>query len=105
MNRRAEYNHALAYAIEKTLNEAADRVPAAERTRVEAIVAEARRVIQGEDVQAIKRSAQDLQRASQAIVAELNRRGTEAQTAGSATSTVQDAEVVDAEPVETQDTR
>jgi molecular chaperone DnaK len=95
---------ALAYAVEKALGEAGGRLPAAERSRIEAVLAEARRVIQGEDVQAIKRSTQDLQRASQAIVEETNRQATAGQAAGS-TSTAQDGEVIDAEPVDTHDTR
>jgi molecular chaperone DnaK len=95
---------ALAYAVEKALGEAGDRLPGAERSRIEAVLAEARRVIQGEDVPAIKRTAQDLQRASQAIVEELNRQATAGRGAGS-TSAAQDAEIIDAEPVDTHDTR
>jgi molecular chaperone DnaK len=91
---------ALAYAVEKALREAGDRVPAGERSRVEAAVAAARQAIQGEDMQAIRQSAQDLQRASQAIAEAMTRQ----KTAGTA-SNVQDAEVVDAEPIETHDSR
>jgi molecular chaperone DnaK len=91
---------ALAYAVEKALREAGDRVPAGERSRVEAAVAAARQAIQGEDMQAIRQSAQDLQRASQAIAEAMTR-----QKAAGTASNVQDAEVVDAEPIETHDSR
>jgi molecular chaperone DnaK len=92
----------LAYAAEKALNEAGDRLPAAERARIEASIAEARRAMQAEDVQAIRQAVQDLQRASQAIAEALSRAAATGQTAGSG-STVRDAEVIDAEPVETHD--
>jgi molecular chaperone DnaK len=93
----------LAYAVEKALNEAGNRVPSAERARIEAAIAEARRVMQGEDLQAIRQSTDALRRASETI--EQMKQAAPAGDTGAPRSNVQDAEVIDAETVETHDGR
>ncbi len=80
---------ALAYAVEKQLADRND-LPSADRGRVESAIADLRKAMEDEDVQAIARSTEALQRASK-VLAEPRRAG----------SNVQEGEVVDAEPVET----
>jgi molecular chaperone DnaK len=89
----------LAYQAEKTVNENREKVPVGDLSRVEAAIAEARKSAQGEDLAAIKRAIDDLQRASHAMAEALNR-GSNGST-GSTGSNVQDGEVVDAEYAET----
>ena len=80
---------ALAYAVEKHLADRKDLAPA-DRGRVESAIADLRKAMEDEDVQAIARSTEALQRASK-VLAEPRRTG----------PNVQEGEVVDAEPVET----
>jgi molecular chaperone DnaK len=99
---------ALAYSVEKTLNEQRDRIPAAERARVESAIEATRKAAQGEDVQAIEQSIDNLQRTSQAIADALQQQASQQQqpAAGQSAGTtggVKEGEVVDAEPVETTD--
>jgi molecular chaperone DnaK len=99
----------LAYQAEKTVNENREKVPVGELSRVEAAIAEARRASQTEDVAAIKRATDDLQRVSHAMAETLYKgaagsnagpRGTDGSGKASG-SNVKDAEVVDAEYAET----
>jgi molecular chaperone DnaK len=95
---------ALAYGVEKTLNESRDRAPAAERSRVETALADLRRTMQGDDVQSIKRSAEALQRAFQAFTEALARQPQQPQASGPSQggpTGATEGEVIDAEPVET----
>jgi molecular chaperone DnaK len=99
---------ALAYSVEKTLNENRERVPAAERSRIESAIDEVRKAAQGDDVQAIKQSVDALQHASHALTETLSKQAQQAQRAqsansGSSASNVREGEVIDAEPVETND--
>jgi molecular chaperone DnaK len=100
---------ALAYSVEKTLAENRERVPAPERSKIEAAIAELRRVMQADDPQAIKRSTDELQRASQALAELLYRTQSQqhanASTSGTRGPDVAEGEVVDAEPVDTRDVR
>jgi molecular chaperone DnaK len=94
---------ALAYSVERTLADSGGRLSAAERSRVDTAVTQARRALQGEDAQAIRRAGEELQRASQAMAESASR---QTQSGGPAsTQDVQEGEVVDAESVETHDTR
>jgi molecular chaperone DnaK len=97
---------ALAYSVEKTLNENHARLAAPERARIESAIAELRRTIAADDVQAIKRSIDDLQRASRALAELLYqaqpRQGAGQASPGPSTSEVAEGEVVDAEPVKTR---
>jgi molecular chaperone DnaK len=99
---------ALTYSVEKMLQEAGDKLPAAERARIESSVSEVKRAAEGEDTQAIKRSVESLQHAASALAETLYKRqqpSSGGQRAGSSAgpSDVTDGEVVDAEPVETSD--
>jgi molecular chaperone DnaK len=105
---------ALAYSVEKTLVDSAARVPADVRSQIEAAIAAVRKAAEGEDVDAIRRSVQELQRLSQAMAERLyqqtqqTQQGQQGQSAGStpsgAGSNVREGEVIDAEPVETRNT-
>jgi molecular chaperone DnaK len=101
----------LAYQAEKTVNENREKVAVGDLSRVEAAIAEARKSAQGEDLAAIKRAVEDLQRASHAMAEALYQgsRGSNSSSGstgsrgsnGSTGSNVQDGEVVDAEYAET----
>jgi molecular chaperone DnaK len=99
----------LAYQVEKTVNENRERVPVGELSGVESAIAEARKAAQGEDLAAIKRATENLQRASHSIAEHLYKqasagsdRNPNAGSAGSSSSGVQEGEVVDAEYAETR---
>jgi molecular chaperone DnaK len=97
---------ALAYSVEKMLNENRERVPVSERSRIESAIDEVRKAAQSDDVQAIKQSVDALQRASHALTETLNKQAQQprqGQSASSSASNVREGEVVDAEPVETND--
>jgi molecular chaperone DnaK len=101
---------ALAYSLEKTLNQNRARVPEAERARIESAIEEARTAMQGEDVQTIRQRIEALQRASQALAEAVQAQAQQAQagqgpSSGSTSSNVREGEVVDAEPVETNERR
>jgi molecular chaperone DnaK len=100
----------LAYQVEKTINENRDRVPAADASRIESAVAEARRAAQGEDLTAIRTAVDHLQRVSHGLAEQLYRGaqgpqgGPSGQAHGgrdAAGSDVKEGEVVDAEYAET----
>jgi molecular chaperone DnaK len=106
----------LAYQVEKTINENRGRVPAADESRIESAVAEARRAAQGEDLTAIRAAVDQLQRASHGLAEQLYRSGQGGQggpsgqaqggrnaggAGGAGGSDVKDGEVVDAEYAET----
>jgi molecular chaperone DnaK len=95
---------ALAYQVERTVNENRDKVPVGDASRVEASIAELRRVSQGEDLAAIRKATDELQHASHAIAEQLYKSAqgsTGAQGAqGAAGANVKDGEVVDAEYAE-----
>ena len=111
----------LAYQVEKTVNENRDKIPAAQLSKVEAAIAEVKKLAQTEDVAAIKRATDALQRESHALAEGLYQgsqgsqgsrgsrgsRGSQGSqgsrgSQGSQGSNVKDAEVVDGEFVETQ---
>ncbi len=93
---------ALAYQVEKTVNENREKVPVGELSRIEAAVADLRRAIEGDDVAAIKKAAAELERLSH-HVAEALYKGTQGSRSSqdSHATNVKDAEVVDAEYAET----
>ena len=96
---------ALAYSVEKTLNEHRDRVPAADRSRIESAIQEVRQAAQRDDVSAIKRSIEALQQMSHALAQTVYAQAQHAQGArsGSSAPDVTEGEVIDAEPVESTD--
>ncbi|MCL4258114.1 MAG: molecular chaperone DnaK [Anaerolineales bacterium] len=61
----------LAYQTEKTLKELGDKVPAAERSNIEAKVKELRTAVEGEDRQRIQQLSEELQNAFHAISQQL----------------------------------
>ncbi|HET7010485.1 MAG TPA: molecular chaperone DnaK [Anaerolineales bacterium] len=61
----------LAYQAEKSLKELGDKVPAGDRTNIEAKIADLRKAAEGEDVAAIKRLTEELQQATYALSQQL----------------------------------
>jgi molecular chaperone DnaK len=94
---------ALAYQVEKSVNENREKLAVGVLSRVDAAIAEARRVAQGDDLAVIKKAIDELQRASHGIAEQLYQGAQGAQGArGAHGSDVKDAEVVDAEYAETR---
>jgi len=98
----------LAYQVEKTISENRGKLPVGELSRIEAAVADVRRLAQGEDLAALKKAVDDLQHASHAIAQALyaganSSKGSGGSTSGSggSGSGVKDGEVIDAEYAET----
>ena len=91
---------ALAYQVEKSVNENREKLAVGELSKVDAAIAEARRAAQGDDLAAIKRAIDELQHASHGIAEQLYKGAQGAQ--GAQGSDVKDAEVVDAEYAETR---
>jgi molecular chaperone DnaK len=57
--------------VEKTVNENRDRAPATEVSGIEAAIAAARSAAQAEDIAAIRRATEELQKASHAFAEQL----------------------------------
>jgi molecular chaperone DnaK len=98
----------LAYQVEKVLNENRERVSPEERSPLESAIQDARKALNGDDAQEIRRSIDNLQRASQAFAEALQRGAPQGGGAGPGGRgpggpNVKEGEVVDAEPVETRD--
>jgi molecular chaperone DnaK len=100
---------ALAYQAEKTVNENREKLPAGELSKVEAAIASVKQAAQGDDLGAITRATEELQRASHALAELLYKSTQEAGASGAAgagaagaESDVKNGEVVDAEYVETK---
>jgi len=105
-------NHAdaLAYQVEKTVNENREKVPVGELTAIDAAVENLLRVVQGEDVAAIRKAAAELEQLSHRLAEELYKGSQESQGSqgssgsrgsGSQKPDVKEGEVVDAEYAET----
>jgi len=97
----------LAYSVEKTLVENRGKLSGADASKIEALVAEVRQAAQSENLDAIKRSMDELQRASHAMAEQLYKGQSQGPhgTSGAQGSTgpdVKDAEVVDGEYAETR---
>jgi molecular chaperone DnaK len=96
----------LAYQVEKTVNDNRTKVAVGDVSRIEAAIAETRRVAQTDDLAAIRKATEELQHASHAIAEQLYKQAQSAPGAGPSTSgsgsNVKDAEVVDAEYAETR---
>ncbi len=87
----------LAYSVEKTVNDSRDRLPATDVARVEESIKAAREAAQGDNVEAIRRASDELQKASHAIAEQLyTQTQANAANAQSQNSDVKDGEVVDA---------
>jgi molecular chaperone DnaK len=92
---------ALAYSVEKTVNESRDRLPATEVERIEQAIGAVRDASRGDNLDAIRRTSDELQTASHAMAEQLYKQA-QANAAHSAASpqgkddNVKDGEVVDA---------
>ena len=88
----------LAYSVEKTINENRDRLPAADVSRVETAIATLRDTVKGDNLEAIRRASDELQKASHAIAEQLYKQqasGPRPQ-ASEQNADIKDGEVVDA---------
>jgi molecular chaperone DnaK len=99
----------LAYQVERTVNENRDKLPVGDLSRVDAAIADLRKLAQSDDLAAIKRATDQLTAASHAIAQQLYQAaapGSQA-SAGSGRpdsshgSNVKDGEIVDAEYADT----
>jgi len=97
---------ALAYQAERTVNDSREKIPAGERSTVEAAIAAVRQATAGDDLAAIRSSADALQRASHTLAEALYKGAQGANPGGNGahaeSSGVHDGEVVDAEYAETR---
>src|SRR5689334_15608171 len=96
----------LAYQVEKTINDNRTKIAVGDLSKVEAAVAEVRRVAQTDDLAAIRKATDELQHASHAIAEQLYKQAQAAPAneagPGHQSANVKDAEVVDAEYAETK---
>jgi molecular chaperone DnaK len=92
---------ALAYSVEKTVNESRDRLPATDVSRVESAIASLREAAKGDNLAAMRAAIDTLQKASHAIAEQLYQQA-QANAANAAASShnkdndVKEGEVVDA---------
>ncbi len=87
----------LAYAVEKTVNENRDRLPATDVQRIESAVSELREAAKGDNLDAIRRATDDLQKASHAMAEQLYRpQGSGPGPQEHKNDDIRDGEVVDA---------
>jgi molecular chaperone DnaK len=96
----------LAYQVEKMVGENRDKLPAGDVAKVEAAIAEVRRVVATDDLAAIRKASEALQSSSHALAQALYRDSDVSQESrrapASQDSNVKDAEVVDGEFAETR---
>ncbi len=59
------------YAVQKALNELGDKVPAADRTRIEGLISDLKVAMEGDDIQRIRNLTEQLQQASHALSQQL----------------------------------
>jgi molecular chaperone DnaK len=97
---------ALAYQVEKTVNENREKIPVGELSAVEAAIADLRKAVEGEDLGRVKTATEALQRASHGMAERLYQSSSSESASHGAKSSqgqgVTDAEVVDAEYAETK---
>ncbi len=100
---------ALVHATEKSLKDYGDKVDAAEKSKVEGLLAELKEVAQGDDKEAIEKKSQELMEASGSLAQAAAGGDAGAQTAGAgaagAESKAEDDDVVDAEFEEVDDNK
>ena len=92
---------ALAYQVEKALNESRERLAVTSVAHVETAMDAVRNALKGEDLNALRRATEELQRSSHAMAEELYKRGPGGanQRQSEPSSGVKEGEVVDAEYV------
>jgi molecular chaperone DnaK len=87
----------LSYSVEKTVNENRDRLPAGDVSRIEAAIASLREAAAKDDLDAIRRGSEELQKAAHAMAEQLYRaQGSGPGAQEPAKDDVRDGEVVDA---------
>ena len=92
---------ALAYQVEKALNESRERLATTSVAHIETAMDAVRNALKGEDLNALRRATEELQRSSHAMAEELYKRGPGGanQRQSEPSSGVKEGEVVDAEYV------
>jgi molecular chaperone DnaK len=100
---------ALTYQAEKTANENRQKLPVGELSRLDAAIETAKKAAQNDDIAAIRKATDELQRTTHAVAELLYKGGPSAEAGsagpsgtGSAGSDVKEGEVVDAEYAETR---
>jgi molecular chaperone DnaK len=97
--------------VEKTVNENRERIAVGELSRIESAIADTRKAAATDDISAIRKAADELQRLSHAVAEQLYKgsqgsqgsQGSGSQgSRGSQGADVKDGEVVDAEYAETK---
>jgi molecular chaperone DnaK len=88
----------LAYQVEKTVNDSRDRVPANDVSRVESAIAAVREATKGDNLEAIRRASDELQKVSHAMAEQLYKQQASGPGAQGSehNQDIKDAEVVDA---------
>jgi len=89
----------LAYSVEKTVNENRDRMPAPDVSRIETGINTLREAAKGDDLDAIRRATDDLQKASHAMAEQLYKQS-EANAANAGASAKRDDDVKEGEVVD-----
>jgi molecular chaperone DnaK len=89
----------LAYAVEKTVTENRDRLPATDVSRIEGAITTLREAAKGDNVDTIRRATDDLQKASHAMAEQLYKQS-EANAANAAASAPTDDDVKEGEVVD-----
>ena len=87
----------LGYQIEKSLRELGDKVPAAERSSIEAKVSELNQAAQGDDVDKIKKLTEELQNTFHALSQQMYAQGQQQAQPEGGPSAPQDGDVIDGE--------
>jgi molecular chaperone DnaK len=92
----------LAYQAEKSAADNREKVPVGELSKIEAAIAEVRRLALGDDLPAIRKATDDLQRASHAMAEHLYKKAPAQAPASEPSTNVKDADVMDAEYAQTK---
>jgi molecular chaperone DnaK len=93
----------LAYQVEKSVAENREKLPVGELSKIDAAIADVRKATQNDDLAAIRKTTEELQRLSHAMAEQLYKQPAAQQPPSQdGTSSVKDAEVVDAEYAETK---
>jgi len=91
----------LAYSVEKTVNENRDRLPATDVHAIEGAIATLREAVKGDDINAVRRASEALEKASHALAEQLYKTQSSGQSTSGGTGShghddVREGEVVDA---------
>jgi molecular chaperone DnaK len=89
----------LAYSVEKTVNENRDRLPAADVSTIESALSTLREAAKADDIEAIRRATDGLQKASHAMAEQLYKQS-ETNAANAAASQKKDDDVKEGEVVD-----